>query len=158
VSIPETSAFTDTIGREWRLSITVASIERVAAATSIRLDRLLDDGCKPLADLLGNLPVFVNVLWHLCQKRAAELKLTPDGFAEGFAGDVLDTAALAFQRALADFSPSRARQLLLSLATKGIEVQDRATTLALERIAAANVDEVLSTLSGSATSLPESAE
>lgn len=156
-NLPETSTFVDACGREWRLLITVASIERVKAATGVRLDKLLDEGCRPLADLLGDLPAFVNVLWHLSRRKVKELNLTEEEFAEGFAGDVLDSALLAFQRALADFSPSRARQILQGLASKAGEIQEKAMKKALTAIESVDADQLLSTLSSSATDSPDSA-
>lgn len=143
--------FTDGAGREWVLVIDVPAIEAVAAATEVRVDRLIRDQMAGLAELLDDPVRFARVLWVLCEERAEKIPVTPEQFGRALYGDPLEEAGKAFVGALADFSPSRPRRLLRELVKKNEEMQEADTARALEAIAA-----IGSTPSDSATNSPAS--
>lgn len=157
--------FTDNAGRKWIVAITAADLKRVRLATGIRLDALIENRLRPLAELLGDLERFVNVLYLLCQSQAAEKKLSDEDFGRALVGDHIEEARDAFTRALADFSPSRIRRTLLNLAEKGAIAAERLGAIAekeLEAITPEMIEkgimEMVSTAKSSALNLPASVE
>lgn len=149
--------FTDLAGRVWTLAITFLEHRKIREATGVKVGDLVDDGCKPLAELLGDPDRFCLVLWVLVRDQAAALGVNEEQFLKGLAGDPAEAAALRFVEALADFCPSQTRQLLLSLARKNQMVRTTAAELAAAELEAITPDRIRSALKGSASNSPESA-
>jgi hypothetical protein len=112
-------SFVDAGGRRWVIQITIADVKRVRLATEVDLLRLLDDGLKPLGDLLADLVLFADVLYVLLKPEADAAGISDEDFGHALYGDALDRAEQAFLEALTDFFPeARKRGLLKSIIAK----------------------------------------
>jgi hypothetical protein len=94
--------FKDCIGREWEVAIKLPDLSRLKAV-GCDLDVLCDgEGVSFHEKYLSlSLPVKVAALWELCRKQRQDVN--EDSFAEGFDGDALEAAMLAFCGAVVDF-------------------------------------------------------
>jgi len=131
------SQFTDRLGETWFLTITVGTIRRVKTLLKIDLYALIDDKCRPLFELLGDLERFIDLLFvltHPAAKIGGDRQAADDAaehkFAEAFDGTTLEEAGRVFLEALADFFPSPRRETLQKLFLKALTVGDRTTELA----------------------------
>lgn len=148
--------FVDALKRTWVLQIDYDALNRIRAATGIRLENLTDDECKPLRDLERDYVVLTNVLWHLC---GHQHKVDEKSFAQGFNhGNIYEEATLAFERALVDFLPTRQSQILLAMAKKGAQIVALAASKAKAGIEAIDPETFLATLSKLATKSPAALE
>jgi hypothetical protein len=118
--------FTDNAGRTWTIAINVAMVKRVRGLVKVDLYKLVDDGLKPLADLLGDPVQLVDVLFCLCQDEASSKNISDEDFGRALAGDALNLAADAFVEELIDFFPeAQARASLKRAVAKGRQVGQR---------------------------------
>ena len=118
--------FTDNAGRTWTITINVAAIKRVRGLLGIDLYKLVDDGFKPLADLIGDPVQLADVLFVLCKDEADARQVTDEDFGRALYGDAITLAAEAFVEELVDFFPdARVRASLRKLVTAGKRVRDR---------------------------------
>lgn len=129
------SAFKDAAGREWRLGIDVWCLRQVKARTGVDIGRLFEDEFKPYRELVRDIGLFVDVLWVLVEDQAVRLGVTDEHFGRALGGDAVEEAAAAFEEAVADFYPSRPRQVLKALAVKTRAAADAASARALTLIA-----------------------
>lgn len=129
------AVFKDNAGRTWLVSIDVAAVERIHAATEVRIDKLAGPG-GGLDELLGDPVRVVRVLWVLCEPAARASAITPEAFAANLGGDSLEDAGLALVDALADFSPRHLRAILKAQVAKGREVTAVAVAKAVAEIEA----------------------
>ena len=95
--------FKDKADRVWLVSIDVAKIKLVKKTLDVNLPKLIDDNFKPLAALMSDEILFVDVLYLLCKKQADELGVSDEGFGELMYGDTYGEATEAFLQALTDF-------------------------------------------------------
>jgi hypothetical protein len=114
--------FTDTTGRIWSLSITVAEIKRVRKATGIDLYKLVDDQFKPLESLLSDPVKITEVLFVLCD---GQHDATAEEFERAFSGEVVEAAANVFIDALMDFFPPVDRERCRRIIRLGREIGRR---------------------------------
>lgn len=143
------TSFTDTEGREWSITITVAAIKRVRELISVDLmDCLAKE--NPLIDRMAIDPVLlVDVLYCLCKPTADMRELTDIQFGESLAGDVIEQATSAFIEALVAFFPKGQRILLeKSLAIrKSLETKVAAGAMKdLETITEERIDKAVDAL------------
>lgn len=117
------ASFRDRNGKEWALSITVASIKRVRDRLGVNLGMILSDNMKPLADLVSDPVKLVDVIYVLCQPECERCGVTDEQFGESLAGDSFEDAVTAFQTALADFFPKRQGDMLRMVLAKGEQMQ-----------------------------------
>jgi hypothetical protein len=110
--------FKDADGREWAVEVTMRTVRSVREATDGRVD-LLAVFTPEFSQLLADPFVLAAVLYAVCRKRAEEKAIDADGFADGLRGDALDAASTALLEAVADFFPSRQRELLLVALVSG---------------------------------------
>lgn len=143
----EPTCFTDNAGRVWRMSITLADLKRVRELTGVKIGDLIDDNFRPLVELLSDLEKLVDVIYVLCEPEATKLGVTAEQFGRGLFGDAIEAAAQAFQRALANFFPSRVRQMMSGLTEKGQAIQARLTAIGMKKIAAIDVEKIVEMLS-----------
>ena len=122
-------SFKDSTGALWEVSINIGTVKRVKALLKddagkpVDLSRLLEDGFKGYAALLGDLSLFVDVLYVICKPQADREGVSDVQFGEAFGGDTLEVAADAFREELIDFFPaSKARGSLRKVMDKGREV------------------------------------
>lgn len=107
------TAFVDTSGRTWVVTITVWHQKQVKASTGVDLFHLIDDQLKGLAELLNDPGSFVDVLWVLVREQGEKSAVTDEQFGRSLGGDSLESAQSAFVEALTNFFPSaRARENL----------------------------------------------
>lgn len=156
--------FTDDLGREWAVAITVRDL-KLLRELKAHPDELLKDELRGLAELVGDPERLVGVLYALAHDQPEKLGVSPEAFGGGFGGPGLEAGTDALIQALADFSHGQRRAALLELAAKLKAVQARMTELVTERVKALDVealtDEVMRRLSAStnsATGSPASAD
>ena len=98
-------SFTDTTGRAWCVSVTVATVRRVKQLLNIDLLQVALDEGKLLTRLADD-PVFlVDVLYAVCKDQADAAAITDEDFGRAMAGDVIGAATQALLESLADFFP-----------------------------------------------------
>lgn len=102
------SQFTDAKGKAWTLDINVDSLDEVYKQTNVSLALLFDDNAKPMAELLGNLPVLANVCYILADAQTAGV--SQRDFAKAIKGDVIEAMTTAFLRELTLFFPDARRR------------------------------------------------
>lgn len=115
-------SFQDTRGRAWVVDIDVYGVGRVRKLVGVDLYGLVDDGLKPLGELLGDPCKLVDVLFVLCRDKQGKPPESDEDFGRAMAGDVLLKAADSFVEALVDFFPTTARESLRKMLRKGREV------------------------------------
>lgn len=97
--------YTDNEGRTWSLQIDVGALRRIRADTGLKAAAFSN---KASYEKLAEDPeLFVDVLWAIVRPEATRAGVTPEQFAHGLLGDVIDQAGLAFCEALIDFFPTR---------------------------------------------------
>lgn len=116
------ATFCDSKGREWVIAFTVPVMKRVKDRTEIHLGHLLNDECRLLKEVTGDVITFADVLFLMVQNQAEAASVTDTEFGESLAGDAFEAAVDAFMQALQDFSPSRTRPLIQALRNKGAEL------------------------------------
>jgi hypothetical protein len=119
-------SFRDNAGRAWTVAINVAAVKRVRGLVGVDLYKLIDDGFKPLAALVGDPVQLADVLYCLCKDEADAKQVTDEDFGRALAGDAITLAADAFVEELIDFFPdARARASLTKVLAAGRKVRDR---------------------------------
>lgn len=143
------TSFTDTSGREWPVTITVATIKRVRELISIDLMECLATE-NPLLDRMAIDPVLlVDVLYCICKPAVDERGLTDIEFGESLSGDVIEQATSAFIEALVSFFPRGQRILLEKSLTirKSLETKvEKGMAKNLETITEEKIDEAVKAL------------
>lgn len=104
--------FKDLEGRDWSLRLDVATLRRVRDLTTVDLGKLFADP-RQLAALHDDIILFVDVLYAIVKPAADARGVSDVQFGESLAGDVLETAVLAFECAVIDFLPERDRRAIL---------------------------------------------
>jgi hypothetical protein len=118
--------FTDNAGRTWTVAINVAAAKRVRGLVNIDLYKLVDDGFKPLGELLADPVRLVDVLYCLCKDEADARNVSDEDFGRALYGDAITMAAEAFVEELIDFFPdARAREGMRKLSAAGKKVKAR---------------------------------
>ena len=98
--------FTDNAGRTWTVAINVAAVKRVRGLVNIDLYKLVDDGFKPLGELVADPVQLADVLYCLCKDEADARNVSDEDFGRALYGDAITLAAEAFVEELIDFSPT----------------------------------------------------
>ena len=102
--------FTDNADRTWTVAINVAAIKRVRGLVQVDLYKLIDDGFKPLAELIADPVRLADVLYCLCKDEADARQVSDEDFGRALAGDAITLAADAFVEELIDFFPDARRE------------------------------------------------
>ncbi|MBX3399546.1 MAG: hypothetical protein KF873_12455 [Gemmataceae bacterium] len=119
-------SFRDNAGRAWTVAINVAAVKRVRGLVGVDLYKLIDDGFKPLAALVGDPVQLADVLYCLCKDEADAKSISDEDFGRALAGDAITLAADAFVEELIDFFPdARARASLTKVLAAGRKVRDK---------------------------------
>lgn len=133
--------FTDTAGRTWQISLTVAAAKRVRDLAEVDLLTILDG---QLLQRLGRDPILlVDVLWAICLPQATAANISAEQFGESLAGDVIELATDAFLAEVIDFFPRGNREVLRAALARQTEVNSQAASAIQERINGPTVDLVL---------------
>lgn len=143
--------FSDSLGRKWGLKIVYSHLGRLKAI-GCDLDALCDGAGEKFFDGFLSLPVVVRIaaFWELCEREAKAKSIDEGGFGDGFDGDALDAATVAFMGAVVDFFRKPAMAQLLSRLPK---IMQTATTQI-----GAKIDDALSTLNDKSSGSPENPE
>lgn len=139
-------AFKDNTGRVWEITITVAQVKRVRGLLNIDLYKLIDDGLKPLSDLLTDPCNLVDVVYVLCKDQADKVGITDEQFGQAMGGDALEQAAESFLAELVDFFPKQAREGLQKILRKGRAIGAKLLEGAHEKLDRIDTDKEASTL------------
>ena len=151
--------FNDSVNRTWTVTINVDAIKRVRSLLGIDLLKVLDDGCRLLADLHDDPILLVDVLYCLCKPQADLQKITDEDFGRAMFGDAILHAHTAFIEELADFFPSaRQRAALKKVIGKTNQVVDRLLIHAETKLDGVDPEAVAKTLIGSSGNSEESSD
>ena len=151
--------FHDSANRTWTVTINVDAIRRVRSLLDIDLLKVLDDGCKLLADLHDDPVLLVDVLYCLCKPQADAQNVTDEDFGRAMFGDAILHAHTAFIEELSDFFPSaRQRAAIKKVIGKTTQVVDRLLDHAEAKIEEVDPDNVVKKLIASSGNSPASSE
>jgi hypothetical protein len=118
--------FNDNAGRTWTIAINVAAIKRVRGLLNIDLYKLVDDGFRPLGELVSDPVRLADVLYCLCKDEADARHVSDEDFGRALYGDAITLAADAFVEELIDFFPdARTRASLTKVLAAGRKLRDR---------------------------------
>jgi hypothetical protein len=109
------STFKDAKNREWTIDIDPIGVSDVHKELGVSLYTILDNGLKPLGELLENTPVFLNVVYILVREQCQAKQVDDREFLRGLKGDAMEAMCDAFYEALASFFPKKKRELLMEL-------------------------------------------
>ena len=151
--------FVDSANRTWTVTINVDAIKRVRSLLNIDLLKVLDDGCRLLADLHDDPILLVDVLYCLCKPQAELQKITDEDFGRAMFGDAILNAHTAFIEELADFFPSaRQRAAIRKVIGKTNQVVERLLDHAERKIDGVDPEAVATKLIGSSGNSPASSD
>jgi hypothetical protein len=119
-------SFQDNAGRTWTVAINVAAVKRVRSLMKLDLYKLVDDGFKPLGELVADPVQLADVLYCLCKDEADAKQISDEDFGRALYGDAITLAAEAFVEELFDFFPdARTRMSLRKVVAAGKKVKAR---------------------------------
>jgi len=110
--------FHDNAGRNWAVTLNVATLKRIRALTAIDLINIisLDEHRKPNVELLERLSedpiLLVDVLYAACKPEADSQNVTDEQFGAAMAGDAIEHATNALLEELVSFFPDPKRKVL----------------------------------------------
>jgi hypothetical protein len=145
--------FTDSKGQVWELSINVASLRRVKDKLQLDLTRVIAQDDNTLAKL-ADPETLANVLWVLVEGQAEAKGISPESFAEGLAGESIDSATESLLQELSDFFPRAQRTLIKAALAKTEKMQETVIRIGLERLEALNPEKMLAQSSGDSSTRP----
>jgi hypothetical protein len=125
--------FKDTNGRDWLVTVNVATVKRIKEKLNIDLlDKL---GIQLLEGIAADPIRLADVLYVIVEAQAAAVNppITDVDFGSALSGDSLEEASVALMEAIADFFPSARRKMIQDALGKVKEVEkrllDRAATM-----------------------------
>lgn len=149
--------FEDNAGREWQLSLNVATARRIRDALSFDLLEVADSVKRLSTDPI----LLCDVIYVLCREQADERGVSDEDFGRSMAGDAIAAATDALLEEYVDFCPSprdraNLRRVRETLAFAQTKVQD----LVEKRLANAErlIESRLAALGDGSGSLQESLE
>jgi len=147
--------FRDAAGREWSLTISIATVKRIKALAGVNIVEEISNA-RLLERLCVDPVLLCDILYAICKPDADRLGVTDEQFGQALAGDAIEAATNAMLQELVDFFPTR-RRAVLKKALAAAEKMDEAQLAAVEKKidAMALVD---APLGDSATNSPESSE
>lgn len=121
------TTFNDAHGRQWTLTLDLDTVERIQTETNVSIYLLLHDECKPLAELLENLPVVAHVCYIACDAHAHGVERK--AFCKSLKGDACEAMVDAFLEELKLFFPDpRRREAVGKLIAAVHRFRDKALT------------------------------
>ena len=130
--------FKDNADREWSLSLNGWALKKLKEA--IGFDARDHESILKAAN---DPSLLCDVLFVLCEDHAKERSVTDRQFGEGLTGDAIDAATEAYMQESVDFFPQRQRPALRTMLAKVNETQERATTLAAEKLTSPAMDQMI---------------
>lgn len=153
----QSTRFKDEKGREWDLTITVATVRRVQNACGVNL---LDAVAGELVSrLAGDIMLLADVLWAIVEPQAKAAGVDDLDFGEGLLGDALDHATGAFMEGLRGFfaRPGQ-RKLIGDVIDKINQAMSEAETVGSERMSRIDAKAVVREAAKNLPPLPGSSE
>jgi hypothetical protein len=151
--------FTDSLDREWEVTIDVLQIRRVRERLNFPIGKLLNDGMAKFKELANTPELLVDVLWELVSDQAAQQNVGAESFGRSLVGDALERGWRAFEQAFLSFCPSRQREPLRELLAKTRDLEAAEAAIQIQAIRLVDVTSLTRTLNdspGSALGSPES--
>lgn len=96
------SSFKDNKQRTWEIAINTATVKRVRSVHSVDLLKIFIDG----SSVMGDLVVFVDILYTLCETQCRDKGVTDTEFGEALVGQAIEDGAYALMESVADFFPT----------------------------------------------------
>lgn len=135
------STFTDATNREWTISLDLDTVERIQTETNVSIYLLLQDECKPLAELLDNLPALAHVCYIACDAESAGVERK--AFCKAMKGDALKRMVDAFLEELRLFFPDpRRREAVGKLIDAVHAFEEKAIAMLTSEMAQTNPDQL----------------
>jgi hypothetical protein len=133
-------------------------VKRVRSALDVDLLSIADG--KLMHELHTDPILLADVLYVVCQPQAEAASISDTDFGRALGGDVIEHATQAMLESLADFFPSRRRELMKLASAKLTEVEAKATDKAKAMLTGPAMDEqidrILSESGISSSSAPAS--
>jgi len=115
-------------GQEFVLRVTVPRARRIKERLNVDLLDVATQGAEnPFVAMADNPELFGDVLWELCEERAAGLGWDQDKFLDGFDGPTIDAAADALITATIAAFPKKKRVVLEAIQNAQEDALDRVT-------------------------------
>lgn len=133
--------FTDSAGREWRISINGRTLKEVRDVTGIMLTTLVEEHCQLLAELYRDPILLADILWVLIEEQAGKQGVSVRDFAEAFEGDCVGTARMALIEATIDFfDDPGTREGTREVLRKTMLIAEKLRTGAMEKVSDLDCD------------------
>lgn len=124
--------FTDTAGRVWSLAISTHTVKRVRTLLSVDLMEFVEGTL--MGKLMGDIVLFVDVLYAICKPEADARGVTDEQFGQAMSGEVIEVAEEALAEALFTFSHPSRREAARTAWGKAKQLRARASDLAVVRL------------------------
>lgn len=134
-------AFTDLEGRRWTLVLNVHLAQQIR--DSLGLDFLAAEDGKAITAVGQSDEQLVQVLFALCEPQAEKSEVTPEAFARGLGGDVLEQASDALTGAVMLFTRPARRPVLQGILDRAKEALTRQQEMLVQRIKSGAVDRLM---------------
>jgi hypothetical protein len=132
------ATFTDTAGRVWSVSIGTDTIKRVRSLLSVDLMEFVEGSL--MGKLMGDVVLFVDVLYAICKPEADAKGVTDEQFGRAMSGDVLQAAEEALAEGLFTFSHPSRREAARKGWEKAKQLRQRACEMATVRLDDPSID------------------
>lgn len=155
-------SFTDALGREWTIEITLVEIKQLRMVLNLDLLSVFEKDSQLLNRLANDPILLVDALSVVLSDAIKSRGLDDTAFARGLIGDGLQAAVDCFVEAIAVFSRPHQRGLIRSLWERNRQLETSASQrmeAALPDVVAAaeaQIDSTLAKLKDSFTNSPES--
>lgn len=129
------TSFKDATGDTWTIRLTAPKITAIRQSYDIDLVNLEDPSW--LITLSGDVVLWADMLWTLCEVEAVGKDLDIVHFAERIDGDTLDRALTALEGAILLFFPTRQREAIATALAKidqAFAIQMGRATTAIDRM------------------------
>lgn len=144
--------FRDNNGKEWNVTINVATIKRVRDLTKVNLLEIVEGS---LIEKLFRDPILLcDVIYVICKPDADRQNVSDEAFGRAMSGDAIEQATVALLEELVNFFPSqRDRANLAKVINKSREAMEKARDLIEARLDSGEVDRAIEQALGLASGL-----
>jgi hypothetical protein len=149
------ATFTDQLGREWKLSLTVLDLKKLKTEFALDLAEFAAAQSPAFARLSSDPVLLVDVLSCLLQEQLTKLGLDERQFVAGFVGEGIERATEALIEAIANFSKPQEGRVIRAIWNKVQATRDLATQRVLDRMDSIDLPRLVETkLGGALEQLP----
>ena len=127
--------FTDNAGHTWIVTLNVDVVKRVRSLCGLDL---LDVGS--LTRLAEDPVLLCDVVYAVCKSQADDAEVTDEDFGRAMAGDAIEEATNGLLEELANFFPSRRRELIKKALKKMGPLQEMALQAAEARLESGEIE------------------